>query len=305
MWFPPVLSVRLVRKRGSAEPREWKPKTKPWFESRETKAGGRVWSPRFRLPGDEKAMALRAGREIGDSKRRRDGKREKQGRLIQQYNVALHYLNLPAEVLGDDVFSKEMHVAFDEGIEELCVGRETSCDKSALRRVCMGLGDPSQHTEVCNPPSGCPHSGHGGAELLGLQLRFRGLHLEEVDQAGAGGCESAGAVTGRQQAVFVPQRPGVNRISFCLQGEDVLEGRGGAGSAVGVPHGEGDGTGTGLPRAPAAGQVFAHGPLEVPHEERVDDGVHGAVAVPQPGEHVEEAGRDTATDCLAGGHSKG
>lgn len=224
---------------------------------------------------------------------------------MQQYNVALHYLNLPAEVLGDDVFSKEMHVAFDEGIEELCVGRETSCDKSALRRICMGLGDPSQHTEVCNPPSGCPRSGHGGAELLGLQLRFRGLHLKEVDQAGAGGCESAGAVTGRQQAVFVPQRPGVNGVGFCLQGEDVLEGRGGTGSAVGVPHGEGDGAGTGLPRAPAAGQVFAHGPLEVPHEERVDDGVHGAVAVPQPGEHVEEAGRDTAADSLAGGTQQG
>ena len=105
--------------------------------------------------------------------------------------------------------------------------------------------------------------------------------------------------------MFIAQRPRVDRVGLSLQGEDVLEGRGGAGSTVGVPHGEGDGAGMGLPRAPAAGQVFAHGPLEVPHEERVYDGVHGAVAVPEPGEHIEEAGRDTAADCLAGGHSKG
>lgn len=206
-------------------------------------------------------------------------------------------------MLGDDVFSKE--IAFEEGMEELCVGRETSCGKSALGRVSAGLGAPSQHAEVCNPPWGRPRLGHGGAEPLGLQLRVRGLHVEKVDQAGAGGQERPGAVAGRQRVVFIPQRPRVNRVGLRLQGEDVLEGRGGAGSAVGVPHGEGDGAGTGLPRAPAAGQVFAHGPLEVPHEERVDDGVHGAVAVPEPGEHVEEAGRDTAADCLRGGHSKG
>lgn len=111
-------------------------------------------------------------------------------------------------------------------------------------------------------------------------------------------------MAGRQQAVFVPQHPRVQRVGLSLQGEDVLEGGGSAGPAVGVPHGEGDGAGPGVPRAPAAGQVLAHGPLEVPHEERVDDGVHGAVAVAEPGEHVEEAGGDAAADCLAGAHSK-
>lgn len=218
--------------------------------------------------------------------------------------MALHCLNLPAGVLGDDVFSKETHVAFEEGIDQQCVGREMSCSKLALQTVCIGLGDPSQHTEVHNPPLGHPCSGHGGAELLGLQLRVRVLHVKKVGQAGAGGRENRGTVASRQQAGFVPQHPGVNRVGLSLQGEDVLEGRGGTGSAVGVPHGEGDGAGTGLPRTPAAGQVFAHGPLEVPHEERVDDGVHGAVAVPEPGEHVEEAGWDAAADCLAGGHRK-
>lgn len=138
-----------------------------------------------------------------------------------------------------------------------------------------------------------------------LQLLFAGLRVKNIDQADAGGQESLGSVGGRRrQAVFVHRCPGVDGVSVGLQGEDVLEGRGHAGPAVGVPHGEGDGAGPGLPRAPAAGQVFAHGSLEVPHEERVDDGVHGAVAVPQPGEHVEEAGWDALAHCLAGRHGK-
>lgn len=137
-----------------------------------------------------------------------------------------------------------------------------------------------------------------------LQLLFVRLRVKNINQADVRGQESLGSVSSRREAVLVHRCPGVDGVGVSLQGEDVLEGRGHTGPAVGVPHGEGDGAGPGLPRAPAAGQVFAHGSLEVPHEERVDDGVHGAVAVPQPGEHVEEAGWDTLAHCLAGRHGK-
>lgn len=208
--------------------------------------------------------------------------------------MALQCLNPPTEALGDDVFSKETHIAFAEGIKELCMGQAISSGK-------FRAGDTLPSTQRSrHPPSGSPGSGHGGPKLPGLQLRIRGLHVEEVDQACAGGRVSPGAIFGRQHVVFIPQRPGVKRVGLGRQGEDVLEGGGGVGSTVGVPHGEGDGAGPGLPRAPAARQVPAHGPLEVPHEERVDDGVHGAVAVTQPGEHVKEAGGDAAAGGLAG-----
>lgn len=49
----------------------------------------------------------------------------------------------------------------------------------------------------------------------------------------------------------------------------------------------------------AAGQQPAQRALEVPHEERVDDGVHGAVAVAQPGDGVEEGEGDTLTHSLS------
>lgn len=42
----------------------------------------------------------------------------------------------------------------------------------------------------------------------------------------------------------------------------------------------------------AAGQQLPQRSLEVSHEERVDDGVHGAVAVAQPGDGVEEGEGD-------------
>lgn len=50
----------------------------------------------------------------------------------------------------------------------------------------------------------------------------------------------------------------------------------------------------------AAGQQLAQRSLEVPHEERVDDGVHGAVAVAQPGDGVEEGQGDALAHRLGG-----
>lgn len=49
-----------------------------------------------------------------------------------------------------------------------------------------------------------------------------------------------------------------------------------------------------------AWQEPAQGPLEVPHEEWVDDGVHGAITIPEPGEDVEEAWGDAVTHGLWG-----
>lgn len=154
----------------------------------------------------------------------------------------------------------------------------------------MGLlGDPCQHSQLC-----VPRSGHGSAEL---QLRAGALRVPKADGA------SSRAWRGWEQPGLTAWCPRVHRVGVSLQAEHVLEGRGGAGPAVGVPHGQGDGAGPGLCGAPAAGQEFAHGSLEVPHEEWVDDGVHGAVAVAQPGEHIEESSWDTATNCL-GGHGR-
>lgn len=42
----------------------------------------------------------------------------------------------------------------------------------------------------------------------------------------------------------------------------------------------------------------AQGPLEIPHEEWVDDGVHGAVTVSQPCEDIEEAWGDAVARSL-------
>lgn len=49
----------------------------------------------------------------------------------------------------------------------------------------------------------------------------------------------------------------------------------------------------------AAGQELPQGALEVPHEQRVDDGVHRAVAVAQPGDGVEEGEGDALAHCLS------
>lgn len=140
-------------------------------------------------------------------------------------------------------------------------------------------------------PAVCARSGHGGAEL---QLRVRGLRIPKADRA------SSRAWGGWEQPGLTAWCPRVHRVSVSLQAEHVLEGSGSAGAAVGIPHGQGDGAGPRLGGAPAAGQEFAHGSLEVPHEEWVDDGVHGAVAVAQPGEHIEESSWDTVTNCLEG-----
>lgn len=109
---------------------------------------------------------------------------------------------------------------------------------------------------------------------------------------------------GGQKDVLVHLDDRVHRVSLALQSEDILEGHPQPLPTVGVPHRQGDGAGPAFPRAPAAGQVLGHGSLEVPHEERVDDGVHGAVAVTKPGEHVKEAGRDAVTYCLRVGESR-
>lgn len=56
--------------------------------------------------------------------------------------------------------------------------------------------------------------------------------------------------------------------------------------------------GTALPKAAGTWQEPAQGPLEVPHEEWVDDGVHGAVTVTQPRENVEEFWGDAVAHSL-------
>lgn len=48
----------------------------------------------------------------------------------------------------------------------------------------------------------------------------------------------------------------------------------------------------------AAGKDLRQGSLEVPHEQRVDDGVHRAVAVAQPGDGIEERQRNALAHCL-------
>lgn len=55
---------------------------------------------------------------------------------------------------------------------------------------------------------------------------------------------------------------------------------------------------SGRPRG-AAGQELPQGSLEVPHEQRVDDWIHGAVAVAQPGDGVKEGQRDTLAHSLS------
>ena len=88
---------------------------------------------------------------------------------------------------------------------------------------------------------------------------------------------------------------------------------GGVGGQVGLP-GVTQGQGEGRRRPPggagggAAGQEPPQGPLQVTHEQGVDDGVHGAVAVPQPGEGVEEGEGYALAHCLgfgAGGGREG
>lgn len=55
-----------------------------------------------------------------------------------------------------------------------------------------------------------------------------------------------------------------------------------------------------LPGAAGTRQEPAQRPLEVPHEEWVDDGVHGAVTVSQPREAIEEAWGDAVAHGLEG-----
>lgn len=81
------------------------------------------------------------------------------------------------------------------------------------------------------------------------------------------------------------------------------QGRRGAAGQVrlpGVAEGEGERRrrSSGWPRG-AAGQELAQSSLEVSHEQRVDDGIHGAVAVAQPGDGVKEGEGDTLTHSLS------
>lgn len=80
------------------------------------------------------------------------------------------------------------------------------------------------------------------------------------------------------------------------------QGRRGAADQVWLPgvaerEGERGRGSSGGPRG-AAGQEFAQSSLKVSHEERVDDGIHGAVAVAQPGDGVKEGEGDTLTHSL-------
>lgn len=79
-------------------------------------------------------------------------------------------------------------------------------------------------------------------------------------------------------------------------------GRGAAGQVwlpgVAEREGERGGRSSGRPGG-AAGQEPAQSSLKVPHEERVDDGVHGAVAVAQPGDGVKEGEGDALTHSLS------
>lgn len=50
----------------------------------------------------------------------------------------------------------------------------------------------------------------------------------------------------------------------------------------------------------AAGQQPPQGPFEVTHEQRVDDGVHGAVTVAQPSDGIEEGRGNTLAYRLTG-----
>ena len=72
------------------------------------------------------------------------------------------------------------------------------------------------------------------------------------------------------------------------------------GAAVGGSHGGGGQAGPVLLGAVGTWQEPAQGPLEVPHEEWVDDGVHGAVTVTQPCEDIEEAWGDAVAHGLEG-----
>lgn len=71
-------------------------------------------------------------------------------------------------------------------------------------------------------------------------------------------------------------------------------------AAVRGTHGGRGKTGLALPGAVGTRQEPAQGPLEVPHEERVDDGVHGAVAVTQPREDIKELRGDAVAHGLEG-----
>lgn len=146
------------------------------------------------------------------------------------------------------------------------------------------------------------------------QLRLRAIDAEEVD--GSRGPGRRGWVPGglaRQQQLGREPRarkaPGARarvrvRVRRQGQGQHVLQAQAGPRAAVRGPHGGRGEARLLLPGAAGTRQEPAQGPPEVPHEERVDDGVHGAVAVAQPREDVKEPQGDAATHGLegAGGH---
>lgn len=127
-----------------------------------------------------------------------------------------------------------------------------------------------------------------------VQLRLRPLGFGKMKGVGPGGREEAE----RLAAVVVAMDDGIGRVCFAWKSQGVPEGNPRPGAAVGIPEGERNPAGPAFPRAGTTGQVLGHGPLEVPHEERVDDGVHGAVAVAQPGQEVEKILRNAIADRL-------
>lgn len=124
-----------------------------------------------------------------------------------------------------------------------------------------------------------------------LFISIQGVHLIGQEQRQIDGC-----VSGIQQ---VHRISGGGRLMRRVRGQ----GRRGAAGQVwlpGVAEGEGERgrRSSGGPRG-AAGQQLAQSPLKVPHEQRVDDGIHGAVAVAQPGDGVKEGEGDTLTHSLS------
>lgn len=106
---------------------------------------------------------------------------------------------------------------------------------------------------------------------------------------------------GQEQRQFDTRVLGVQQVDRIGGGRRLVRrvgGQGGRGAAgqvriPGVAEGEGEGgrRASGGPRG-AAGQELPQGAFKVSHEERVDDGVHRAVAVAQPGDGVEEGEGD-------------
>lgn len=120
-------------------------------------------------------------------------------------------------------------------------------------------------------------------------ISIQGVHLIGKEQRQIDAC-----VSGVQQVPHICGR--------LMRGVGGQWGRGAAVqvwlSGVAEREGERRGRSSGWPGG-AAGQEPAQSSLKVSHEKRVDDGIHGAVAVAQPGDGVKEGEGDTLTHSLS------